>query len=316
MARQCAIIPKVLNRRGEKVDSRLFNDLLSYLSNNRAEAVRIYKITKSQQFIQSWNPRLVLDSNDEPTLRSLLQKTNLSNYIPERVVLEKLNRDIGYFKRGMDRPALWIKNQENYKKLADKARKFNLESDFRDEYVAKIIDIYDNESSRVFMGVRVEKRNRFNSIEADKLEYNESLNERLRDILSSHGVSIGALTELERRMGINGVTDLDQARTAAEGMVEMIRLADGIKGEKALPEEFAHFALEALGNNNPLVTRLINLIASNNLASEIIGEDYETYSSLYNKDEVKLAKEAAGKLLAKHLLQAEAIPSKPYKNLL
>lgn len=31
----------------------------------------------------------------------------------------------------------------------------------------------------------------------------------------------------------------------------MIRLADGIKGEKALPEEFAHFALEALGNNNP-----------------------------------------------------------------
>ena len=316
MARQCAIIPKVLNRRGEKVDSRLFKDLLSYLSNNRAEAVRIYQITKSQQFIQSWNPRLVLDNNNEPTLRSLLQKTNLSDFITERMVLERLNRDIGYYKRGMDRPALWIKNSENYRKLTDKARKFNLESDFRDEYVAKIIDIYDNESSRIFMGVRVEKRNRLNSIEADKLEYNESLNEKLRDILSSHGVSIGALTELERRMGINGVTDLDQAKTAAEGMVELIRLAEGIKGEKALPEEFAHFALEALGNDNPLATRLINLIASNNLASEIIGEDYETYDELYNHDEAKLAKEAAGKLLAKHLLQAEEIPSKPYKSLL
>lgn len=316
MARQCAIIPKVLNRRGEKVDSRLFKDLLSYLSNNRAEAVRVYQITKSQQFIQSWNPRLVLDSNNEPTLRSLLQKTNLSDLITERMVLEKLNRDIGYYKRGMDRPTLWVKNPENYRKLTDKARKFNLESDFRDEYVAKIIDIYDNESSKVFMGVKIEKRNKLNSIEADKLEYNESLNEKLRDILSSHGVSIGALTELERRMGINGVTDLDQAKTAAEGMVELIRLSDGIRGEKALPEEFAHFALEALGNDNPLATRLINLIASNSLAREIIGEDYETYDELYNHNEAKLAKEAAGKLLAKHLLQAEEIPPKPYKSLL
>lgn len=313
---KCAIIPKVLNRRGEKVDSRLFKDLLSYLSNNRAEAVRVYQITKSQQFIQSWNPRLVLDSNNEPTLRSLLQKTNLSDSITERMVLEKLNRDIGYYKRGMDRPTLWVKNPENYRKLTDKARKFNLESDFRDEYVAKIIDIYDNESSKMFMGVKIEKRNKLNSIEADKLEYNERLNEKLRNILSSHGVSIGVLTELERRMGINGVTDLDQAKTAAEGMVELIRLAEGIRGEKALPEEFAHFALEALGNDNPLATRLINLIASNSLAREIIGEDYETYDELYNHNEAKLAKEAAGKLLAKHLLQAEKIPSKPYKNLL
>lgn len=316
MARQCAIIPKVLNNRGEKVDSRLFKDLLSYLSNNRAEAVRIYKITKSQQFIQDWNPRLTLDSNNEPTLRSLLQKTNLRKLITEDMVLRKLNRDIGYYKRGMDRPALWIRNPENYRKLVDKARKFNLESDFRDEYVAKIVDIYDNESSRIFMGVKVERRNRLNSIEADKMEYNERLNDRLRDILSAHGVSIGTLTELERRMGINGVTDFDQAKTAAEGIVELIRLADGIRGEKALPEEFAHFAFEALGSDNPLATRLINLIASNNLASEIIGDDYETYDELYNHDEAKLAKEAAGKLLAKHLLQAEEIPSKSYKNLL
>ena len=316
MAKQCAIIPKVLNRRGEKVDSRLFKDLLSYLSNDRAQAVRIYQITKSQQFIQNWNPRLTLDSNGEPTIRSLLQKTNLSTYISDTMVLERLNREIGYYKRGMDRPALWIKNPENYKKLTDKARNFNLNSEFKDEYVAKIIDIYDNESSRVFMGVKVEKRNRLNSIEADKMEYNESLNERLREILSSQGVSIGALTELERRMGINGVTDFDQARGAAEGMIELIRLADGVKGEKALPEEFAHFAIEAMGNSNPLVNRLINLIASNNLASEIIGEDYETYSELYGRDEARLAKEAAGKLLAKHLLQAEDIPAKPYRNLL
>ena len=47
-----------------------------------------------------------------------------------------------------------------------------------------------------------------------------------------------------------------------------------------------------------------------------MGEDYDTYNTLYHGDEFKLAKEAAGKLLAKHLLQGGDIPSKPYKNLL
>lgn len=316
MAKQCAIIPKVLNKRGEKVDSKLFKDLLSYLSNNRAEAVRLYKITKSQEFITNWNSRLVLDDNNEPTLRSMLQKTNLSESIPEKKVLEKLNRDIGHYKRGTDKLNLKVKSPENYKALTDKARKFNKESEFKDEYVAKVENIYGEDSSQIYMNISIEKRTNTNSIEANRMEYNESLNERLRDILTSKGVSVGVLTELERRMGINGVTDFNQAKTAAEGMIELIRISEGIRGEKALPEEFAHFALEALGDDNPLVTRLINLIASNNLASEIIGEDYEIYDEQYNHDEVKLAKEAAGKLLAKHLLQAEEIPSKPYKNLL
>lgn len=147
------------------------------------------------------------------------------------------------------------------------------------------------------------------------MEYNENLNNRLRSILESHGIGIGALTDLEKRMGINGVTDFDVARNAANGLVEMIRLANGIQGEKALPEEFAHFAIEAMGDN-PLINRLINNISSNGLIKEIIGEDYDAYDTLYHGDRAKLAKEAAGKLLAKHLLQGENIPSAPYKNLL
>ena len=147
------------------------------------------------------------------------------------------------------------------------------------------------------------------------MEYNENLNNRLRSILESHGIGIGALTDLEKRMGIHGVADFDVARNAADGLIEMIRLANGIQGEKALPEEFAHFAIEAMGDN-PLVTRLVNNISSNGLTGEIMGEDYDTYNTLYHGDEFKLAKEAAGKLLAKHLLQGEDIPSKPYKNLL
>ena len=315
MARSCAIIPKVKNRNGQVVDSKLFKDLLSFTSNNRSEATRLYLITKADSFIRDWNPRLTLDENNEPTLRSLLKQTNLSKVIPETKVLERLNREIGYYKKGMDRPALWVNNDENYQKLKQRAIAFNQNSEYRDDYVANIVKIQDSESPRVFIGVKVEKRNRLNSINADKMEYNENLNNRLRGILESHGIGIGALTDLEKRMGIHGVTDFDVARNAANGLVEMIRLANGIQGERALPEEFAHFAIEAMGDN-PLITRLINNISSNGLAREIIGEDYDTYDTLYHSDETKLAKEAAGKLLAKHLLQGENIPSAPYKNLL
>ena len=315
MARSCAIIPKVKNRNGQVVDSKLFKDLLSFTSNNRSETTRLYLITKSSQFIKDWQPRLTLDENNEPTLRSLLKQTNLSKVIPETKVLERLNREIGYYKKGMDRPALWVNNDENYQKLKQKAIAFNQNSEYRDDYVANIVKIQDSESPRVFIGVKVEKRNRLSSINADKMEYNENLNNRLRGILESHGVGIGALTDLEKRMGIHGVTDFDVARNAANGLVEMIRLANGIQGERALPEEFAHFAIEAMGDN-PLINRLINNISSNGLAREIIGEDYDTYDTLYHSDEAKLAKEAAGKLLAKHLLQGENIPSAPYRNLL
>ena len=315
MARNCAIIPKVKNRNGQVVDSKLFKDLLSFTSNNRSETVRLYLITKNDSFIRDWVPRLALDENNEPTLKSLLKKTNFSKVIPETRVLERLNREIGYYDRGTDRPALLVNNDENYQKLLQKAISFNQTSDFRDDYVAKIIKIQDTESPRIFIGVKVEKRNKLNSIEADKMSYNVNLNNRLRDILASNGIAIGALTDLERRMGINGVTDFDVARTAANGMIEMIRLANGIEGEKALPEEFAHFAIEAMGES-PLINRLINNLSSSGLIGEILGDEYETYNTLYKGDDAKLAKEAAGKLLAKHLLKSEPIGQKPYKNLL
>lgn len=315
MARNCAIIPQVRNNKGQIVDSKLFKGLLAYTGNNRSEATRLYLITKSSEFIKNWNPKLALDENNEPTLRSLLQKTNIGNIIPESKILERLNREIGYYKRGTSEPALLVNNDENYQKLLQKAISFNQTSDFRDDYVARVIKTQDPESSKILIGTKVEKRNKLNSIEADKMAYNANLNSRLRDILAANGIATGALTDLEKRIGVNGVTDFDTARTAADGMIEMIRLANGIEGEKALPEEFAHFAIEAMGES-PLINRLINNLSSSGLVGEILGDEYDTYNTLYKGDTAKLAKEAAGKLLAKHLLRSEPIGQKPYKNLL
>ena len=315
MAKECSIIPQVRNNKGQIVDSRLFKDLLAYTGNNRIDTVRLYLITKNDKFIKDWNSKLTLDENNEPTLRSLLKQTNISDVIPESKVLEKLNRDINVYNKETNKPALWDNNDENYQNLIQKAINFNQNSDFKDDYVAKIFKIQDSESLKSFIGIKVEKRNRLNSIEADKMEYNYNLNNKLRQILLAHGITTGALTDLEKRMGINGVTDFDTAKKAATGLIEMIRLANGIEGEKALPEEFAHFAIEAMGES-PFISRLINNINSNNLTNEILGDEYDTYDILYKGDTFKLAKEAAGKLLAKHLLKSKPIEQKPYKNIL
>ena len=315
MAKSCAIIPKVNNRNGQAVDSRLYINLLAYTGNNRELTNRFYQTTKNPDFINKWQGSLEIDENGEFTLTSLIQKAGLAKAFSEDAFLKRLNREIGYYKKGQDRPALWIDNDKNYTDLTRKALNFNRNSEFRDAYVARVVRIPDTESSRVFIGVRVDKRNRMYSIEADKMEYNFTLNNRLREILASKGVSVGALTELEERMGINGVTDFDKARTAADGIVEFIRLANGVRGEKALPEEFAHFALEAMGDS-VLVNRLINQLHNDGVIREILGDEYETYNTLYEGDTARLAKEAAGKLLAKHLLKTETIQNKPYKNLL
>lgn len=313
MAKKCAIIPKVRDTKGEIVDSRLFKDLLSY-TNNRQEATRIYLITKSSDFVASWNPRLSLDSNGEPTISSLLKKTNLKDVIGEQKVLKRLNEEIGHYHK-TGRVKLYLNDNANYNQLLQKVIQFNTSSEYKDDYVASIEKVSDSESNMIYINPVIKVRNKLNSITADNMIYNTNLNNRLRDILSANGISIGALTDLEQRRGIAGVTDFSQAKDAATGIIEMIRLADGVKGEKALPEEFAHFAIEAMGNS-PLVNRLINSLSNNGLVANILGEDYQTYDTLYHGDEAKLAKEAAGKLLAKHLLENQNIPASPYKNLL
>lgn len=141
-------------------------------------------------------------------------------------------------------------------------------------------------------------------------QYNEALNKKLRGILERWGVSVGTLTDLEQRMGIRGVTDYDQAQRVAEGLVELIRIAKGEAGEIALPEEFAHFVIDA-SKGNHLVDRIIKNIQDNNLARRILGEEYNRYSEEYKGDSNKLAREAAGKLLAKALFNKYTVTEVP-----
>ncbi|MDR0912104.1 MAG: hypothetical protein LBM96_05840 [Methanobrevibacter sp.] len=314
----CNIIPKFKNKKGEEVESILFKDLLKFTNNNREQTKVIY--AKSKLLKDEWHNKRIetdYDKNGEPLLATLIRETNLREILTEQNILNALNDKIGYYKYGENRPKLNINNEKNYNDLLKKANNFNAKSPYNKEYYAKVINIQDWESPRMFIGVKVFRRqspynNAYYNIsqnsEVDKMDYNEALNIKLRNILSENGIAIGALTDLEERLKINGVTDFSVAKEATNGIIELIRLAKGIQGENALPEEFAHFAIEALSNNK-FIERFINHLMNDNntYIQEILGEDYNKYSVLYKNDKLLLAKEAAGKLLADALVNVSEI---------
>lgn len=143
------------------------------------------------------------------------------------------------------------------------------------------------------------------------------LNKRLREILRDKGIGVGALTHAEARMSLGGVADFDTAAVTAEGLREMIRIANGYEGEQALPEEFAHLALEMLGHDHPLVRRLLDELSRNESAlQEAFNGMYDEYAKEYENDRDKLILEAAGKLVAKNLFMQQEIETKPVRNLI
>ena len=153
--------------------------------------------------------------------------------------------------------------------------------------------------------------------EARKQKVYVSLNKKLREILREKGVAVGVLDDAEALLGVNGITDFETAPVFAEGLLEMIRIAEGYEGEQALPEEFAHIALEMLGHDNHLVKRLLDVLSSNEEAlREAYGDEYDEYARLYGEDHDKLALEAAGKLVAKQLFRQEEIETAPVRSLI
>ena len=142
------------------------------------------------------------------------------------------------------------------------------------------------------------------------------LNVKLRKILSEHGVKVGVLEEAEARLMAGGVADFSAASTLVDGMCELIRIANGVEGEYALPEEFAHVAVEMLGHDHPLVQRLFNVLRNDESAlKEAYGGQYEQYQDAYKDNTEKLITEAAGKLIAKQLFQQQYVKTPSARNL-
>ena len=310
----CSIIPKVRDKNNKIKDSRLFIDLLSLYNNDRESAKNMYLKTKNDFFIKTFDNVLTKDPYGEYTVESLLKKTDLEEVIGSKQIINNLEKKL----KSIDKKnqEVWKEEtRDSYKKTIDTIINFNNRDNLSSQYVALLGRNVDPKTGQQLIRPIIKVRDRINTREAEQIERNRDLNKRLESILKQNGVSVGVLDDLQSRLGINGVTDFSKATETAEGLIELINIADGQKGERVLPEEFAHFAIEALGSH-PLVDRLISSLVNNNQIESILKDDYSVYYKAYNGDQTKLAKEAIGKLVAEHLLNNQPIEEKPYTNLL
>jgi len=304
MSEACRMIPP---RKGSNEDSKLFKDLLSY-TNDRDLSLRAKYWSESRD---AEKYHLDKDSNGEVKLEALMKRFDLTKELPVSKIINNIKRNIGTLKSdGSNKVYL------TEKEVFDKASDFNKNNPLNENYVATYgrVPIGDNGEKSGFT-VRVEKKTQLNSLDGKKMEINMKLNDKIKDILTSYGIGIGGLNELDKRVNATGVTDFSTATKTANGLLEIIRLAEGKKGEQALPEEFGHFIIETL-DQHPLVNRLLNLLAKDGNYKEVLGDQYEQYDHLYNSNPVLLAKEAAGKLMHQGFLQSQEVKPSFFKNIL
>ena len=300
----CSIIPQVINPNTNKeTDSRLFTDLLSVLS-SRDEALDIYLRTKDERFEKSFNDIITKDEFGEPTIESLLKVPGIDEFISNENMSKYLEQQIDF----KDKPA----TQQSVNEAIEEAVKFNNDSKFKDTHTA----IVENKDGNTH--IRVQPANNRDNAIAHDMSVQYALNNKLIQILAKYNISVDILNDAERREGLAGIVDFTTAKTFSNGMIKLIRIAKGELGQKYLPEEFSHVALRAM-RGNPLVDRYLNYILENNLTEQILGNSYEAnrqYYSQFSNPEMLLAEEAAGQLLAQHIIDGYTPNNKTTQNFL
>ena len=91
MAESCSLKAHVRNSKGEVVESKLFNDLLSYTS-SRPLTKQWYAVGTNPDIIKSLGRKAKFDENGELTVQTLIDHAGLD--IKEENILSSLNKEI------------------------------------------------------------------------------------------------------------------------------------------------------------------------------------------------------------------------------
>lgn len=296
---------------GKEVVSKLYKDLLTYSNHDKEFAKKAYARALELQPTQNF----ALDENNQPTLKSVMQKFDVFGKKEFNEVITGIKKSSKLLnKEGNDK----VFSDKDSLKINDIIKDFRENNPMSERYSMVPIKVYygDRGYEQIGWKIQIKPKTTLQSIEDSKVEYNNKLNEKIRDILQKAGVSIGALNALEQRLGVNGVMDIDSADKTVDGLKQLIRLAEGERGEAALPEEFAHLAFEVV-ENTALGQRLLNLLTGNKeLIKDVLGENYAKYDEVYKGNEYLLAKEAIGKLITRAFDNPEANKDLSYKTLL
>jgi len=128
------------------------------------------------------------------------------------------------------------------------------------------------------------------------------IEETLKTFLSTYGISVRYVDSL-KDTGYSGAAIADITN-------KLIMISKGEAGADTLPEEVAHFAVELLGYDNPLVKRLLDIIEETEIFSETLREYENDEQYLTNRGKVdteKIKVEAIGKAIGRAIIKGKQL---------
>lgn len=121
---------------------------------------------------------------------------------------------------------------------------------------------------------------------------------RIMALLEHYGIPVEYFEAIEEGLRQAGETVFLETAQATNKLAALIRVANGSSNE-VLTEELAHIALEFAP---PTLRERLSAGISNAQVKEVLGDEFKTYSELYQGSQDLLRREAMAKLLTKHIL--------------
>lgn len=265
----------------KRIQSPLFEQIKNRVG-DYTTAVEMYTMTQSKTFKETFGDKLIYDANNEPTIESLesiLQFDNNSDILKK---IEKQEKLLNY------------QVPSNNIDVVARAVKFNKE---HSDMYAKIVDL-DKFTSKFI----VQKRTKENEYEVQQLERSLKTYQQIDRFLNQMGIDIKILDPSYFNKE-DALIIPQNFNTIVNGVFGVINIANNYAGFKALPEEFGHFIIECV-KDNQIIQRLETLLNTQpEIIEQILGNEYiDVFNYYKNKNQEHLiAREALGRLLSRSI---------------
>lgn len=214
MAESCVFKPTVRNKEGKEVNSRLFDSLLHFSSNDREFAKKYYFIGTNDEFLRANAKYVEYDENGEITFKSLKNLVSLD--ISSEKIINQLNKDIS-------------SGEHEYGEAVSLMTSFNNNSPYSDEYMATISTVEGGKAN-----LQVVRKTTANQTALEETLTNKSLFDRIKQAVERVGGSIDFIDEDYSKY------DTVNARKVESGLYNVIFLSRKKfyrKGEEYTKEE-------------------------------------------------------------------------------
>lgn len=283
MGNVCKLVPTI-NTNGEEKESILFKSLSPMFEYGIAQSLWAY--TKTQDFKNNLEKNKITpeyDENGEVTLATLNRVVNLTDISKSSNTTKGVQKIVGATNSKGD-----TVEYTDIEEVTTKITDFNANNP---KWLARIhINATGN------YNILVERRTDSNKDDVKQEIFNSSLNKKLRNIMRNLGFDVSVSSGMRYAGMFNPLSAMD----TADKFKKVIYIKEGKLGEEAFPEEFAHWAIAGLANDE-VIKRALHSLENMEVVKTVLGDKYNSYSVLYKGDEEQLRLEALGHMLAAHI---------------